>query len=139
MDTSCNIFHEIMVEREGFPIQIEVVYEWLPDFCSHCKTIGHNVSICRCLHSQQSSKDDKKRIDKGNKGKKLEKPRWQTSQAWQAKDNPVGIGSSKAFEMPIAQNIPFQVAENIAAQTELSITGDTQPLIYEAQTTVEYE
>lgn len=41
--------------------------------------------------------------------------------------------------MPIAQNVPFQVAENRAAQNELPITGDAQPLTYEAQTTVEYE
>jgi len=71
---SRNFFYEIMVEREGFAFSIEVVYEWLPDFWSHWKNIGHNVSICRWLYPQQSNKIDKERIDKGNKGKKLVKP-----------------------------------------------------------------
>jgi len=33
MDFSRKIFHEILVEREGFSFKVEVNYEWLPDFC----------------------------------------------------------------------------------------------------------
>jgi len=36
IDFSKKIFHEIMVESEGFAFGVEVTYEWLPDFCSHC-------------------------------------------------------------------------------------------------------
>jgi len=40
MDFSRKIFHEITVEREGYTFNVEVAYEWLPDFCSHCQNIG---------------------------------------------------------------------------------------------------
>jgi len=49
MDFSRKLFHEIVVEREGYAFTVEVVYEWLPDFCSHCQNIGHDVTACRCL------------------------------------------------------------------------------------------
>lgn len=79
MNLSYNIFHQIMVERGGFAFFVQVVYEWLLDFCSHCKNIGHNVSTCCWLHPQQKGKVDKERIDRGTKGKKPEKPHQQTS------------------------------------------------------------
>ena len=36
MDFSRKMFHEITVEREGYSFNVEVAYDWLPDFCSHC-------------------------------------------------------------------------------------------------------
>lgn len=59
------LFYEIMVEREGFAFDLEVFFEWLPDFYSHCKIIGHDVVDCRWLHP-------KKFLDKVDRGKKLE-------------------------------------------------------------------
>jgi len=41
------------------------------------KNIGHNVVICRWLHSQKGGKVDK--ADKGDKDKKPEKPQKQTT------------------------------------------------------------
>ncbi|KEH41033.1 DUF4283 domain protein [Medicago truncatula] len=35
MDFSRKIFHEIVVEREGYAFPIFVAYKWMPDFCSH--------------------------------------------------------------------------------------------------------
>jgi len=35
IDVSRRIFDEIMVERERFAFKLEVVYEWLPEYCSH--------------------------------------------------------------------------------------------------------
>jgi len=72
---------------------------------SRCKNIGHNVSICRWLYPQQSGKVNKERIDKRNKGKKPEKHQQQTSQVWQAKDNPACIGFSKAIKTPFTRNV----------------------------------
>ncbi|MCI20910.1 NBS resistance protein, partial [Trifolium medium] len=39
-----------MVERDDFAFKLAVVYESLPEFCSHCKTIGHHVLNCKWLH-----------------------------------------------------------------------------------------
>ena len=50
IDFSHRLFREIMVEREGFAFPMEVVYEWIPNFCSHCQIIGHHVSNYRWVH-----------------------------------------------------------------------------------------
>jgi len=47
LDLSGNIFYEVMVEREGYAFLVEIEYEGLPDFCTHCKSIGHNIASCR--------------------------------------------------------------------------------------------
>jgi len=47
MDLSKKLFYEILVEREGFSFSIEVVYEWMPEFCTHCQNLGYNVTSCR--------------------------------------------------------------------------------------------
>jgi len=41
-------------------------------------------------------------VDKGKKPENVQKP---SSKAWQPKDNPLGIGSSKVFEPPIVKAI----------------------------------
>jgi hypothetical protein len=50
MDFSKKLFHDIMVEREGFSFGVEVAYELLPDFCSQCQNLGHDVTNCRWLY-----------------------------------------------------------------------------------------
>ncbi|GAU16831.1 hypothetical protein TSUD_367780 [Trifolium subterraneum] len=39
--------HRILVERKGFAFFVDIEYENLPDFCDHCKFIGHRVEICK--------------------------------------------------------------------------------------------
>ncbi|GFQ07002.1 nuclear pore complex protein nup85 [Phtheirospermum japonicum] len=42
-----NTLHEtVMIEREGYCGYISIRYEYLPDFCSFCKTVGHLVGSC---------------------------------------------------------------------------------------------
>jgi len=59
IDFSKKIFHEIIVEREGASYPVEVVYERIPEFCSHCQTLGHDVTNCRWLFPRKEiiSKD----------------------------------------------------------------------------------
>jgi hypothetical protein len=44
--------------------------------------------------------DKQEKVPRVDKGKKIEHFQKQSSQGWQSKDNPSGIGSSKAFEAP---------------------------------------
>ena len=44
IDLFKRLFDEIMVERESFTFYVEVVYERLPDYCTHCKSIGNSVT-----------------------------------------------------------------------------------------------
>jgi len=53
LDLSKNIFYEVHVEREGFAFPVAVECEGLPKFCTHCKSIGHNVTSCHWLHSKR--------------------------------------------------------------------------------------
>jgi len=64
IDLSRRLFHEIMVEREGFAFPMEVVYEWIPDFCSHCQIIEHHASNCRWVYPAQPAALEKKQKEK---------------------------------------------------------------------------
>jgi hypothetical protein len=37
---------------------LEVVYKRLPDFCSHCRDIGHSILVCKWLHPMENKKED---------------------------------------------------------------------------------
>jgi len=50
IDFSHRLFYEITVEREGYAFPLEVEYEWLPDFCTHCQILGHSITNYRWLH-----------------------------------------------------------------------------------------
>jgi len=76
MDFSRKLFHEIVVEREGFAFTIVVAYEWLPYFCSHCQNIGHDVTVCRRLYPRQETSVPKEQIDKGKKQVPITKTTW---------------------------------------------------------------
>lgn len=33
---------------------ILIYYEWLPDYCHNCATIGHDIGRCKWLHKNQN-------------------------------------------------------------------------------------
>jgi hypothetical protein len=75
LDLSRYIFHEVTVEREEYAFNVEVIYEWMPDFCSHYKSIGHNDNNCCWLYPQKQVKMVKEgaAIDKGEKALQSQK------------------------------------------------------------------
>ena len=95
MDFSRKMFHEITVEREGYSFVVEVAYEWLPDFCSHCHNIGHDVTACRWLYPHQDNIAHKQAVAQGKKPEPTKKQTWTP-----VTENPSGIGSSLAFAHP---------------------------------------
>jgi len=66
LDLSKDILYEVMVQRKGFAFPVEIEYEGLPNFCTRCKSIGHNVTSCRWIHLKQADKHEHP-IDKGKK------------------------------------------------------------------------
>jgi len=93
LDLSKDIFYEVMVERKGFTFPISIEYEGLPEFCTHCKSIGNNVNSCCWLHPRKA--DNKSHpVDNGKKPLNSQKQKHK----WKPKDNLDGVGSSKAFE-----------------------------------------
>lgn len=118
MDFSLKIFHEIVVEREGYSFKVEVHYEWLPDFCSHCQNIGHKVSSCRWLYPPKESTVGTENVNKGMKQMPVCRMDWVPK-----KDNPSGIGSSKAFAAPTAPDVMVQAQEHEQTTNDLIHTS----------------
>jgi len=92
MDFSKKLFHEIMVEREGFSFCVEVAYDWLPNFCSHCQNLGHNVTNCRWLYARKENIVNREKVVKGKLQVPSKKLDWVPIQ-----ENTFGVGSSIAF------------------------------------------
>lgn len=42
-----DLVHRILVERKGFAFFVDIEYENLPDFCTHCQSTGHHIEICK--------------------------------------------------------------------------------------------
>ena len=105
MDFSRKMFLEITVEREGYSFNVEVAYEWLPDFCAHCQNIGHDVTVCRWLYPRQDNNAHKQAVTQGKKQAPTKKQIWTPTT-----ENPSGIGSSLAFAGPQQDVTPAMTA-----------------------------
>jgi hypothetical protein len=44
-----------MVERDGFTVYVEVIYERLSEYCNHCYSIRQSVAHSCKLHPQEKS------------------------------------------------------------------------------------
>jgi len=84
---------------EGYAFTIDVAYEWLPDFGSHCQNIGHDVTACRRLYPWKETIMPKEQITQGRKQVPTKKVTWVP-----INDNPSYIDSSLAFG-PMQQNV----------------------------------
>lgn len=60
LDVSMDLKYEVLVERKGFAFFVELEYENLPEFCSYCNLVGHDVSICRKTKKPESVMKNKK-------------------------------------------------------------------------------
>ena len=58
VDLRSTLPSSILVEREDYSFELEVTYEKIPDFCSHCSVIGHLVTECRSLKKAQHDHDN---------------------------------------------------------------------------------
>ncbi|GAU22700.1 hypothetical protein TSUD_138230 [Trifolium subterraneum] len=64
--------YKLLVERKGFAFFVELDYEHIPEFCSSCKIIGHNVDNCKRWAKEEELKTDK---DNNVKKKQIAEPR----------------------------------------------------------------
>lgn len=101
LDLSRNIFDEVMVERDDFAFNLEVVSKWLPDFCLHYKSIDQSVTEYCWLHL-------KKVIGQVDRGKKLEHVIRPTIHKYVEKVK--DVGTSKTFEALADQNVVILIS-----------------------------
>jgi len=124
LDLSKKIFYEVMVEREGFAFPVSIEYEGLPDFCTHCHSIGYNINSCRRLHPLRAETHEqpinvgKKTIDNGKQPVQ--------KQMWKSKDNPEGIGSSKAFASVDSEQQDVSIPERVLLDKDITVPTQQQ-------------
>ncbi|PNX74454.1 hypothetical protein L195_g030374 [Trifolium pratense] len=51
--------YRLLVERKGYAFYVDLEYEHIPDFCSHCKVIGHHIDNCKKWQKEELLKADK--------------------------------------------------------------------------------
>lgn len=49
MDVTQQLRYKVLVERKDYAFFVDLEYENLPEFCSHCLKIGHHIDECRFL------------------------------------------------------------------------------------------
>lgn len=105
----------------------------MPEFCTHCKSIAHNVSSFRWLHPKKQDKHNK--VFLVDKWKNVELSHKQSRQGWKEKDNPSDIGSSKAFEashhqQEVHTDHGTEFADRQTEIVEAPVTQHEQPTHY---------
>ncbi|XP_058726093.1 uncharacterized protein LOC131597408 [Vicia villosa] len=58
LDLIGNLRNNILIERKNFAFFVDVTYENIPDFCDHCKIIGHNLANYRKLKKNEAMEKD---------------------------------------------------------------------------------
>jgi hypothetical protein len=65
IDLSKKLYHQILVQREGYSFPVDLKFEKLPSFCSFCQCIGHTLEECTTRH-MISLKESVKQRSKGS-------------------------------------------------------------------------
>jgi hypothetical protein len=79
LDISQTPRYQVLVERKGYAFFVDLEYENLPEFCSHCNMIGHYVEICKKVQGnvnyeeKQANEDREKNKQKGEPSKQYVK------------------------------------------------------------------
>jgi hypothetical protein len=70
MDISQAPLYQVLVERKGYAFFVDLEYENLPEFCTHCNIIGHYVEICKKLQGKVNQEENQAKEDKARKNQK---------------------------------------------------------------------
>lgn len=73
MDVSQALRYKVLVERKGYTFFVEVDYENLPHFCSHCKKVGHYLEICKFAKKNEGDVIEKEAVQKKHPAKNIKK------------------------------------------------------------------
>jgi hypothetical protein len=64
LDLSQTLRSKVLVERIGFAFFVELDYENLPPFCSHCNMVGHFIETCKKFHGKEDEAPPKEPMNK---------------------------------------------------------------------------
>jgi hypothetical protein len=89
MDISQTPRYQVLVERTGYAFFVDLEYENLPEFCTHCNMIGHYVEICKKVQGKVSHEENQSQEDRVRNKKKGEASKHYV----QTKDGRLQIGN----------------------------------------------
>jgi hypothetical protein len=123
MDLSQTLRDKVLVERKGFAFFVDLDYENLPDFCTHCKMVGHYVEICKKLHNHENYNND---ADHKQKSKpRVEKKYVQTNKQ-------VGVVQNKVTEVVDVDVSKHHVEGNKSQPIIAEATGENSNALLHA-------
>ena len=108
LDISQPLRYQVLVERKGFAFFVNLDYENVPDFCTHCKKIGHYFEICknrsfdRVQEDVIPNKDGNKNLMKG----KVTKTYVVKEQGKTVEDPIVVEGTSRVHKTTLNKEVP---------------------------------
>lgn len=62
MDITQQLRYEVLVGRKDYAFFVDLVYENLPEFCTHCIKIWHHVNECIFLTKANDVPETKKQL-----------------------------------------------------------------------------
>lgn len=111
MDVTQTLRYKVLVERVGYAFFVELDYENIPDFCSHCKKIGHHIGICKLKKSSEF---------KGNEEPKTGNLNVNGKETWKKKQEVQKQGKH------VNEHIDVDEAKEAAVNAEKQKTGNNQ-------------
>jgi hypothetical protein len=66
MDISQPLRYKVLVERVGYAFYVDLEYENLPPFCSHCKMVGHYLENCKWIQNFDDGNKEKNSVKSKN-------------------------------------------------------------------------
>ena len=113
MDVSQPLRSRVLVERKDFAFFVELGYENLPDYCSHCNKIGHYLEICKNVRKEGNEEQVKEPI----KPKKTKtKPQYVRKEQGKSQTDPILIPEQSPEIQP--ESDPTTGKAIVVAETE---------------------
>jgi hypothetical protein len=113
MDLSQTLRYKVLVERKGYAFFVDLDYENLPEFCTHCKMVGHNVDVCKKLYYQENDS-------------KVDEPRKKSITR-----NEKRYVQTRDGNVPTKDGIVEKVTEVAAVENHPAVGNKSQPVLVE--------
>lgn len=73
VDLTQPLRYSLLVEIRGFAFYVDLEYENVPDFCTHCRMIGHHIDFCKRWNNESGIRQDQANNGKKNPAKEIKK------------------------------------------------------------------
>lgn len=120
MDISQTPRYQVLVERKGYAFFVDLEYENLPDFCTHCNMIGHYVEICKKIQGKVNQEEIQPNEDRAKNKQKGESSKHYVQTRDNRNQNSNGIAENTSKRQPV-----------LALQTSAAALKQAMPTITE--------